>query len=154
MIDHVTLNLAALRFRLHVPWVSLKGLGLPTTQPLPSIPEESLRERASTTHPDKSTVRYLPPAFSQHIPVWISDLPQSNPSKWSRRGRTSKADSTPLSATQFLVRYDLRNDAHGHDSHTQNPARSIKESDAHCGTRTMGTGSHITLNMDWVLIDL
>ncbi|OQE15449.1 hypothetical protein PENSTE_c028G10060 [Penicillium steckii] len=33
------------------PWVSLKGLGLPTTQPTPSIPEESLSERASTTHP-------------------------------------------------------------------------------------------------------
>ncbi|KAJ5648116.1 40S ribosomal protein S26E, partial [Penicillium lividum] len=32
------------------PWVSLKGLGLPTTQPL-SIPNESLSERASTTHP-------------------------------------------------------------------------------------------------------
>ncbi|KAJ5218987.1 40S ribosomal protein S26E [Penicillium cinerascens] len=38
-----------------VPWVSLKGLGLPTTQRPPSIPEESLSERASTTHPRQIT---------------------------------------------------------------------------------------------------
>lgn len=38
--------------------------------------------------------------------------------------------------------------------YSRNPAKSTNETDAHCGTRRTGTGSHVTLNTDLVLIDL
>lgn len=133
---HCSLNEQAPRQPRKVPWVSLKGLGLPTTQRPPSIPEESLSERASTTHPRQITRTLPSPSCPLDTLDRISDLLQNKPSKWSRSGHPSKIISSHKFATQSPIRHDLRNDADGSDTRTYAIRKKelTRPPEAHCGT--------------------